>query len=56
LAVNVQFPVEKGGAAGKAVFIDTEGTFRPQRIKQLQKGLGQILKSLKIFAETQQKK
>ena len=35
LAVNVQLPVEKGGANGKAVFIDTEGTFRPIRIKQI---------------------
>ena len=35
LAVNVQLPVEKGGANGKAVFIDTEGTFRPSRIKQI---------------------
>jgi DNA repair protein RadA len=35
LAVNVQLPVERGGAEGKAVYIDTEGTFRPERIKQI---------------------
>jgi DNA repair protein RadA len=35
LAVNVQFPPEQGGANGKCVFIDTEGTFRPSRIKQI---------------------
>ena len=35
LAVNVQFPSEKGGVNGKCVFIDTEGTFRPARIKQI---------------------
>ncbi len=35
LTVNVQLPVEQGGANGKAVFIDTEGTFRPERIRQL---------------------
>ena len=29
LAVNAQLPIEKGGADGKAVYIDTEGTFRP---------------------------
>lgn len=40
LAVNVQLPDEQGGAGGKAVFIDTEGTFRPQRIKQIAEGLG----------------
>ena len=40
LAVNSQLPVEQGGAAGKTVFIDTEGTFRPKRIKQIAEGLG----------------
>jgi DNA repair protein RadA len=35
LAVNVQLPTEKGGALGKAVYIDTEGTFRPERIRQI---------------------
>jgi DNA repair protein RadA len=40
LAVNVQLPVEKGGANGKCVFIDTEGTFRPARVKQIAEELG----------------
>jgi len=40
LAVTAQLPVEKGGAGGKAVYIDTEGTFRPERIKQIAEGLG----------------
>jgi len=40
LAVNVQLPLEKGGANGKCVFIDTEGTFRPSRIKQVADGIG----------------
>ena len=40
LAVNVQLPLEKGGANGKAVFIDTEGTFRPERIKQIAEAVG----------------
>ena len=40
LAVNVQLPIEKGGANGKAVFIDSEGTFRPERIKQIAEGIG----------------
>jgi len=35
VVVNVQLPVEKGGLNGTAVFIDTEGTFRPERIIQL---------------------
>jgi len=40
IAVRVQLPTEMGGAAGKAVFIDTEGTFRPERIRQIANGLG----------------
>ncbi len=40
LAVNVQLPIEQGGANGKCVFIDTEGTFRPSRIKQIAEKLG----------------
>lgn len=33
--VNVQLPVDKGGLNGTAVFIDTEGTFRPERVMQM---------------------
>jgi len=40
LAVQVQLPVEQGGANGKAVYVDTEGTFRPERVKQMAEGLG----------------
>lgn len=40
LAVNVQLPLEKGGAEGKAVYIDTEGTFRPERIRQIAEAKG----------------
>lgn len=40
LAVRTQLPIEAGGANGKTVFIDTEGTFRPARIKQIAEGLG----------------
>ncbi|MBM3246924.1 DNA repair and recombination protein RadA [Candidatus Pacearchaeota archaeon] len=40
LAIRTQLPVEMGGANGKAVFIDTEGTFRPERIRQIATGLG----------------
>ena len=35
LAINTQLPLEQGGAEGKAVYIDTEGTFRPDRIKEM---------------------
>jgi DNA repair protein RadA len=40
LAVNVQLPKEQGGLNGKAVIIDTEGTFVPSRIRQIAEGLG----------------
>ncbi|MEN7982184.1 MAG: DNA repair and recombination protein RadA [Nanoarchaeota archaeon] len=52
LAVNVQLPEEKGGANGKAVFMDTEGTFRPARIKQIAEGIGadpeKVLKNILV--------
>lgn len=38
LSVNVQLPEEKGGLDGKAIYIDTENTFRPKRIKSIAKG------------------
>jgi len=35
LSVMVQLPKEKGGLDGRAIYIDTEGTFRPERIVQI---------------------
>jgi DNA repair protein RAD51 len=32
LAVTCQLPLDQGGAEGKALYIDTEGTFRPERL------------------------
>ncbi|RLI95861.1 MAG: DNA repair and recombination protein RadA, partial [Candidatus Aenigmatarchaeota archaeon] len=40
LAVNVQLPKDKGGLGGKAIFIDTENTFRAERIMEMAKGTG----------------
>ena len=40
IAVTAQFPIEKGGTGGTVVYIDTENTFRPERIIQFAKGLG----------------
>jgi len=52
LAVNVQMPLEMGGANGKTVFIDTEGTFRPARIKQIAEAKGanpeKVLKNILV--------
>jgi len=35
LSVNVQLPVEEGGLNGSVIVIDTENTFRPERIIQM---------------------
>jgi len=35
IAVSSQLPVSLGGAAGKVIYIDTEGTFRPERIVEI---------------------
>jgi len=52
LAVNVQLPLDKGGANGKCVFIDTEGTFRPKRIKEIAESIGanpeKVLKNILV--------
>ncbi|MFC7228862.1 DNA repair and recombination protein RadA [Salinirubellus salinus] len=39
LAVNVQLPADHGGLEGRCVFIDTEDTFRPERIDEMARGL-----------------
>jgi DNA repair protein RadA len=52
LAVNIQLPKEKGGAEGVCVYIDTEGAFRPERIKQMAEAHGldplEALKNIKV--------
>ncbi|MEM2875301.1 MAG: DNA repair and recombination protein RadA [Candidatus Hadarchaeales archaeon] len=40
LCVNVQLPVEQKGLEAKAIYIDTENTFRPQRIRDMAIGVG----------------
>ncbi|MEM4199492.1 MAG: DNA repair and recombination protein RadA [Nitrososphaerota archaeon] len=40
LAVNVQLPLERGGLDGAALYIDTENTFRIERIEQMARHLG----------------
>ncbi|WP_245242889.1 DNA repair and recombination protein RadA, partial [Natronococcus sp. JC468] len=39
MAVNVQLPKEVGGLHGRAMFIDSEDTFRPERIDDMVRGL-----------------
>jgi len=40
LSVMAQLPPNLGGANGKVIYIDTEGTFRPERIRQIAEGKG----------------
>jgi DNA repair protein RadA len=52
LAIGVQLPIESGGANGKCVYIDTEGTFRPERVRQFAEGIGanpdKVLKNILV--------
>lgn len=34
-ACALQLPISMGGAEGKAMYIDTDGTFRPERLQQI---------------------
>jgi len=52
LCVMVQLPKEKGGMGGHAFYIDTENTFRPERITQMAEGLeldpGKVLSKIHV--------
>ncbi len=52
LCVNVQLPPDRGGLEAKAIFIDTENTFRPERIQDMARGLDldprEVLKNILI--------
>ncbi len=40
LSVNVQLPKDKGGLDGGCLYVDTEGTFRPERVQNMIKSAG----------------
>ena len=40
LSVSCQLPIDRGGAEGKCLWIDTEGTFRPERIVPIAQRFG----------------
>ncbi|QLG60830.1 DNA repair and recombination protein RadA [Halorarum salinum] len=47
MAVNVQLPKEYGGLEGSCIFIDSEDTFRPERIDDMVRGLDdEVLEAL----------
>src|SRR5919202_1144621 len=52
LCVTSQLPVENGGLGGGIILIDTEGTFRPERVDQIARARGldpsEILKKVAI--------
>ena len=52
LCVTSQLPVQEGGLDGGVILIDTEGTFRPERVDQIARSRGldpeQILKRIAI--------
>ncbi len=52
LAVNVQLPKEQGGLEGSVIVIDTENTFRPERIVQMAEAKGldpkEVLKNIYV--------
>jgi len=54
MCVNVQLPTERGGLNGGALYVDTENTFRTERIVQMAQHLGlnpeEVIRKI-IFAE-----
>ncbi|MGC9097126.1 MAG: ATPase domain-containing protein, partial [Infirmifilum sp.] len=53
LSVMVQLPAEKGGLPGKAVYIDTEGTFSPGRVASIAQRFGldgkEVLRNIVVY-------
>lgn len=52
LSVNAQLPVEEGGLGGNVLYVDSENSFRPERIKQIAESRGldseEILKNILV--------
>jgi DNA repair protein RadA len=52
LCAMARQPVESGGLDGNTIYIDTEGTFRPERIQEIARSRGyeqeQVLKSIAV--------
>ncbi|MHA1301116.1 MAG: hypothetical protein ACTSO9_16980 [Candidatus Helarchaeota archaeon] len=52
LCVNVQLPKKEGGLNGNALYLDTENTFRPERIVEMAEALElaseRVLKNITI--------
>jgi DNA repair protein RadA len=52
LSIMVQLPVKEGGLNGSAIYIDTENTFRPERIQQMASAMdldtNEVLKNIHV--------
>ncbi|MCK4319032.1 DNA repair and recombination protein RadA [Candidatus Micrarchaeota archaeon] len=52
LSVNAQLPEDKGGLGGEVLFIDTESTFRPERVASIAEAAGldseEVLKRIHV--------
>src|SRR3954452_16367890 len=52
LCATARQPIESGGLDGNTIYIDTEGTFRPERIQEIARSRGyeqeQVLKSIAV--------
>lgn len=52
MCVQVQLPKEQGGLEGKAIYVDSEGTFAPTRIESISKAKGldpdEVLKNITV--------
>jgi len=52
LCINAQLPKDKGGLEATAIYIDTENTFRPERIQQMASAAGidpdEALKNIQV--------
>ncbi len=52
LSVNVQLPAKHGGLEGSAIFVDSEDTFRPERIDDMVRGLSdEIIEDTMVLHE-----
>ncbi|KAJ9105606.1 hypothetical protein QFC20_004286 [Naganishia adeliensis] len=51
MCVTTQLPMDMGGASGKVAYIDTEGTFRPDRVKAIAERFGVDAKTVAEFVD-----
>ena len=55
IAVTCQLPIDVGGGEGKCLYVDTEGTFRPERLLAVAERYGLSGQVHLIFATVESK-